>query len=225
MKKLFLFIFLGISICSYGQKLIDIHNSDLLNHQACFIGGNDLLKKLVATYIRYPENIKYATMIGIIEIDQEKDVINSFTVNSPGDSYDKEFNRVAQLTKGKWEKNDTINTLYITLTLQFKSSSSNYFVDYDSQPSFILGNIFIVNYADENFDSDESLINSLNENYKNQDYKKVLKISKELISRNPFYPNLYLMRIKALKELQKDPSEEIWFLTEFLNNKQYQSIM
>ncbi|MFB6344014.1 hypothetical protein ACE1ET_20005 [Saccharicrinis sp. FJH62] len=65
---------------------------------------------------------------------------------------------------------------------------------------------------------------SLNNQYSRNNYKKVLKITDELIRRNPFYDVLYVMRIKALNELGKDASEEYWFLSEFLNEKKYKDL-
>lgn len=206
-----------LSIKSFGQKLQDIKFKDLAINQAKFEGGENELKKFFAMNLRYPMDLNYGTMIGIVIIDQEKEKLNTLTFNSPGKSYDAEFKRVVKLSQNKWIKNDSLDILYSVLTLDFSYEGSNYFVDYDHQPEFITGNIFLKNFSDNKLNSDEDLISSLNESYKGGEYKKVLKLTDELIKRNPFYPNFYVMRIKALEELGKDSSEEKWVITEFLN--------
>ncbi len=219
MKNLILLLFITLTLNSFGQKLQDISFEDLNTKQANFIGGTDELKKFFAINLRYPQDIKYGTMIGIVIINQKNNELKTITFNSPGKSYDKEFDRVVQLSKNRWEKNDKLNILYSTITLDFSFEQSNYFTDYDHQPNFIAGNIYLRNYANKKLKSDDKLVKELNENYSKKEYKKVIKLTNELIARNPFYPNFYSIRIKALKALSQDISKDQWILKEFLNQK------
>lgn len=163
-------------------------------------------------------------MIGIVIINQNKNKVKTIILNSPGISYSKEVERVVQLSKNKWEKNDSLDVLYSTITFDFSFVNSNYFTDYDNQPKFVVANIALMNFVNKKLETDDKLVKELNDTYSQKDYKKVDKITKELIARNPFYPNFYLMRIRALKALNKDFSEELWMLTEFLNQKEYKNL-
>lgn len=225
MKPTILFLILLFSLTTFGQSVYDLDISNLQNNKAKFIGGEENLQRFFAMNLRYPMDLNYGTLIGIIIIDQKANSIKTLALNSPGKSYQKEFERVAQLTNNKWDTVDSVNTLYCTLTIDFSFTSNEYFIDYQNQPNFISGNLVAKNYSSKKLKSDETLIESLNEYYAQNDYKKVEVISNELVKRNPFTESIYAMRIKALNELGLDASEEFWFLTEFLGAKKYSNIL
>jgi|SRR5690554_3816010 len=225
MKTTILFLSILFSLSSYSQTFHDLNINDLQKNKAKFIGEEEAIQRFFAMNLRYPMELNYGTLIGIIIIDQKVHTIKTVTLNSPGKSFQKEFERVAQLTTDKWEKVDSVNTLYCTLTVDFSFISNDYFIDYQNQPKFLSGNLVAKNYASKKLKSDESLIESLNEFYAQKDYKKVENVTKELIKRNPFTESIYVMRIKALNELGLDASEEFWILTEFLDKKNYINIL
>lgn len=225
LKAPILILTLLFSLISYCQTIQEININDIQYNKAKFIGEEDALQRFFAMNLRYPMDLNYGTLIGIIIIDQKANTIKTLTLNPPGKSYQKEFERIAQMTIDKWEKVDSINTLYCTLTIDFSFMSKNYFIDFQNQPKFISANVVVKNYDSKKLKSDESLIETLNESYAQKDYKKVENITKELIKRNPFTESIYVMRIKALNELGMDASEEFWILTEFLNKKNYSNIL
>ncbi|MFB6344015.1 hypothetical protein ACE1ET_20010 [Saccharicrinis sp. FJH62] len=71
MKLVILFLVISFSIDIYSQNITDINIEDLQNKQAKFIGGNDALQNFFIQNMRYPLEMDYGTMIGIIIIDQK----------------------------------------------------------------------------------------------------------------------------------------------------------
>jgi len=225
MRTLILVSILFFSLNAYSQVLSDININCFRDSQAKFIGGEDALNKFFGLNLQYTKDMSYGTMIGVIIIDQYNKEYKTLMINSLGKSCDNEFNRVVQLTKHKWEKNDSINTLYCVINIEFSYAGSKYFIDYQGQPDFIIGGIQLKIYIDKKIKSDEKLVATVNKYYSEKNYKKALPIINQLIKRNPYYSTFYVMRIKSLLSLGKDATKDYWVLTEFLNERKYIDIL
>lgn len=231
-----LFCFYTVAI---GQETI-FYKKNVDVDSVISIHGSEL-RKYLAENIQYPidavENNVIGTYIGCIRLDNNGNLIKTFTVNSLCNSIDSEF---IDLIKKTWKKNNVVvknitDTTDLFVSIQYKMSvgifmgTYDYYVDSDLAPTFISKGIVVVSYSmasSTKHIEDKVLIDKANENFKNQKFNKCINPLNELIRRNPFNPDLILMRGLCYNKLKKYELEnrDYNYLRFFLESDKYMKL-
>ena len=153
----------------------------------------DTIKYLVA----YPYASQYrhrvGTSIAAITITPQGNLKPVEIITSLGYSFDKMIRDAITTTRDLWLadsylKNDVI--FFVPFTFLFENTVYN---RSDEPPSFVLPEVTIISNPN-NIRDDLKLVTRANHHYVEKRYRKAKRYLDELIRRNPYSKNLYLMR-------------------------------
>lgn len=152
----------------------------------------DTLKYSV-TYPASQYKHRVGTSIVAITITPQGDLKPVEIITSLGYSFDKMIRDAITTTRDLWLpdpylKNDVV--FFIPFTFLFENSVYNRL---DEPPIFVLPEVKIISYPNK-IREDIILVTRANHHYVEKRYKKAKRYLDELIRRNPYSKNLYLMR-------------------------------
>jgi tetratricopeptide (TPR) repeat protein len=179
------------------------------------------------------KQIVIGTMVGCIRVAPEKELVDVFVVNSVALPMDANFKSTI---KEAWKhrkidvselKDTTDFFIQVKYTLGNGPDAKpfDFYVDSDNAPKNISNEIIVVISVPgfENLKTDEQVVATVNEWYKQKKYKKCVKNLDELIRRNPFNEDIIYMRANAYLKLDKkeEALSDYEYLRYFLKSSKY----
>ncbi len=197
-----------------------------------------LLEDYLAKNIRYPvdaiENNLMGTYIGCIRLDANGKLISIFTVNPISKSVDSKFVDLMKKTfaKNKVVVRNVVDTTDIFVPIEYKIANGkqtyDFHIDTDLAPSFVSREIVAIGTptSEIKFLEDESLLDEANVNFHHRKYYRCLNALNELIRRNPYNPDLLVMRGICYNKLEKKELEcrDHNYLRFFLGSNKYKKL-
>ncbi len=197
-----------------------------------------LLEDYLAKNIRYPvdaiENNLMGTYIGCIRLDSNGKLISIFTVNPISKSVDSKFVDLMKKTfaKNKVVVRNVVDTTDIFVPIEYKIANGeqtyDFHIDTDLAPSFISREIVAIGAprSEIKFLEDEFLLDEANTNFHHRKYYRCLNALNELIRRNPYNPDLLVMRGVCYNKLEKKELEcrDHNYLRFFLGSNKYKKL-
>ncbi len=195
------------------HKYVVQHADTLLNEY--YKNGIENFYRTFQKNLKYADREKFGTTILVWQVSNGK-ILNPFTINSLGETFDNEIAGVLGITKNHWVKKDT--TVQFLLPLIFRPGEFEFY--YDKFPANFLSEIIIVGYR-MNIKplTDEKLVEYLNQNVEEKNYEIALRFTDHLIERNPLNKQIRETRIFCLLKENRieDACDDIAFLKNVLN--------
>jgi len=191
--------------------------------------GQDVKKdSLEDTLLKYfAQNLKYVdeSKVGLSILEwkvKNGEIYDDRIINPLSNKIEKEIKRVLYLTEGKW--NITNEQVAFYLPVKFKMNGHNFFSRElpASLNGIVLSEVTVVRYGNKKtFKSDQILIKKLNEKLQKTKFKKCIRITEELLRRNPFSFQIREIRIRCLNEIGdfQDACDDIEFIEKYLSQK------
>lgn len=208
LQLLLLFLFTASFSC---MAQIDVEDVLQLKNTARFEGGQDEYSKLFAKNLRYPidaqRNNKIGTVIGVIKIARNGDIVETGSLNTSDKLFKDEFKRLAQLSKGKWTAtNDTAEFFYAVIPLQFKFQGSNYTLEETHKPAYFQETIISTavgrptGWEGVYSELEREYVEKVNTGIEKGTYTESIKALLELINLQPYHLNFYEPLIMLYRE-------------------------
>ena len=192
---------LSFPLCSWAQAdTLTYFPSDRIQ------GGAPTFYETMSDYITYPAFAIRRKIVGTaivaITISPKGQLTNVAIVNSLNSKIDQAIQEALDRTRTLWladtlVKNDVVVFVPITFVLD-----ENAFLQDADKPPFLVPEVgVIVGEVGTQIESDADVAQKANQFYQAEDYKAAIKHLDELIRRNPYRKNLYLMRGHAHHQL------------------------
>ena len=153
----------------------------------------DTIKHLVHYPYKSQHKHRVGTSIAAITVTPQGELKSVEIITSLGYSFDKTIREAITTTRDLWLadaylKNDVI--FFVPFTFLFENTVYH---RSDEPPSFLLPEVMIISYSNDIRD-DLTLVTRANHHYVEKRYRRAKRYLDELIRRNPYSKNLYLMR-------------------------------
>ncbi len=160
-------------------------------------GGAPTFYDTIKYLVSYPHKSQYkhrvGTSIAAITVTPQGELKGVEIITSLGYSFDKAIRYAIATTRNLWLadphlKNDVI--FFVPFTFLFENTVYN---RSDEPPGFLLPEVTVISYPN-NIRDDLTLVTRANHHYVEKRYRRAKRYLDELIRRNPYSKNLYLMR-------------------------------
>ena len=170
-------------------------------------GGMPAFYQVISDYIVYPAPARQRKIIGTtvaaVRISSEGHLVDIGIINSLGRFVDRTVRNTLNRTKTRWLADPLASSdIVFFIPITFLPTGIQLLQDAD-KPSFLLPavNVVIDDELPTSVASDTTIVRQANRLYQEKNYSKALKHLDELIRRNPYRRELYLMRGNAHYQL------------------------
>lgn len=211
MPKIFLKLLLGYSILFPVASLAQANPDTLTYFPSDRVrGGAPTFYKLMSEYISYPTSSRNSRIVGTaivaLTISPTGNLNGINMVNSLGKEVDQTIRRAIDQTRDQWladplVQNDIVVFVPFTFVLD-----GNQFLQHTDKPLFITEDITVVGRTtgpSPVIERDADVAEKANRSYQKEQYSLAIRYLDELIRRNPYDKNLYLMRGNAYYQMGK----------------------
>ncbi len=161
-------------------------------------GGDTSFYQTVAGHIAYPrvarDHKTVGTTIAVLTVSPQGELASIDIINTLGTAVDKVVRQAVERTRDMWladetEEHDVV--IFVPFTFAFHGSP---FLQHTNKPPFITEDIKVVGSPSVAIEQDADLADRANRLYQKEKFKRAIHYLNELIRRNPYDKNLYLMR-------------------------------